>query len=1081
MTRWKKKTLFSRFERLEDRLTPAGALDTTFNPSGSTPGYQTVDFGVFVSAQATVVQPDGKIVVVGTRDNGTGVPLTGGTPDFIVARLNPNGTLDDTFGDRINRLGNTRIGQTSVWFGTSPSAGSESARAVGLYPDDGSANANKIVVVGYTNVTGVAPSTANDFAICRLNTDGSLDSSFGPVHDGKQVVAFSGDDQANAVGIQSDGKIVVVGTTSNGTPDVAACRLTTDGTLDTSFDPADSGRLQFGFGTTPAADTDVATAVKIYKPDAGANADKIVIAGYNNTNSGFNNDDIAVARLKSDGTFDVFGTGGKKVVNIPFTGERANALDLGSDGKIVVAGRRGDDTSSDVAVMRFGPDGTPDGSFGPGTGAQQGFLTLNFGSSSGGPDVAYGVAVQPDNKVVVGGKTTLGGTQLVTRFAAARLDANGTLDPNFGTGGKQNIPPQFGATPYGLALQPDGRIVLAGIDGGNFAVARLEGDRVSLSLILDDAETTVHSGQQLTYTLTVANGGPDQVNGTNLGVSTSQSLNGATASYTSQPSTGVTGNSGGTQPVTGSYPHDTLTIPVGGTVLYTITVTVPASATGTVSLFSGASVPPGEFDANTANNTATDTDTVRPTADLSATITDGTTTAAIGSKLTYTVVVANSGPDDVTGATVAGSFAPGLTGVTFTSKAEGGASGNKASGSEFPAETLTLPSQGKVTYLVSGTVAGPVGTEVAKVAVTAPATVYDPNATNNTATDTDAVVTGNGTTSPPTSPLARLVGTTDFAAGADAGGGGVVFYNPDGTSRFSATPFGSTFTDGVRTTVADFNGDGTPDLVVGTGPGVPTQVMILDGKDQHVLFSVNPFEAAFTGGVYVAAGDLNGDGVPDLVITPDQGGGPRCRVFDGKSNFSLMADFFGISDPNFRGGARAAVGDVNGDGVGDLLVAAGFQGGPRVAVFNGATLASGNPVRLFNDFFAFEQTLRNGVFISAGDLEGTGKADIIAGGGPGGGPRVTAFSAADLIASGGGTLTPVANFFAGDPNNRGGVRLAVKNLDGDTRADLVVGSGTGAGSRVTAYQGKSVSAAGTPPPALDFDAFAGFTGGVFVG
>jgi hypothetical protein len=106
---------------------------------------------------------------------------------------------------------------------------------------------------------------------------------------------------------------------------------------------------------------------------------------------------------------------------------------------------------------------------------------------------------------------------------------------------------------------------------------------------------------------------------------------------------------------------------------------------------------------------------------------------------------------------------------------------------------------------------------------------------------------------------------------------------------------------------------------------------------------------------------------------------------------------------------------------------------------------------------------------------------VIAGGGPGGGPRVTAFSAADLISSGGGTLTPVANFFGGDPNSRGGIRIAVKDLDGDNKADIVVGSGSGAGSHVTAYLGKNITPTGTPAATLDFDAFAGFGGGVFVG
>src|SRR5205823_3460589 len=178
------------------------------------------------------------------------------------------------------------------------------------------------------------------------------------------------------------------------------------------------------------------------------------------------------------------------------------------------------------------------------------------------------------------------------------------------------------------------------------------------------------------------------------------------------------------------------------------------------------------------------------------------------------------------------------------------------------------------------------------------------------------------------------------------------------------------FTGGVRVVAADFNGDGTADVVVGTGPGAPTLVSVRDGKTGAELFSVAPFEVAFTGGVYVAAGDLSGDGVPDLVITPDEGGGPRVLVYDGRG-FALAANFFGIDDPNFRGGARAAVGDINGDGRADLVVAAGFGGGPRVAVYDGRTVIGGPfPTRLFNDIFVFEQSLRNGVFVAAGDVDG---------------------------------------------------------------------------------------------------------------
>jgi ELWxxDGT repeat protein len=322
-----------------------------------------------------------------------------------------------------------------------------------------------------------------------------------------------------------------------------------------------------------------------------------------------------------------------------------------------------------------------------------------------------------------------------------------------------------------------------------------------------------------------------------------------------------------------------------------------------------------------------------------------------------------------------------------------------------------------------------------------------------------------------------LVGYHEFGVGAGVGGTAQAqFFNPDGTLRYSLNAFPGV-AGGVRVASADFNGDGVADLVVGTGPGTPTQVEILDGVDKHVIFSINPFEPSFTGGVFVSAGDINGDGVPDLVISPDQGGGPRVRVFDGKT-FAQIADFFGIDDPNFRGGARTAIGDINGDGKGDLIVAAGFGGGPRVAIFNGATLGPTGGPKLVGDFFMFEPTLRNGVYVAAGDLNGDGSADIIAGAGPGGGPRVYALSGKDLLA---GNQVQLANFFAGDPTNRGGIPVAVRNLDKDTKADLVVGDGAGAGSHVTAYLGKNIPVDGTPPEAYEFDAFPGFTGGVFVG
>jgi hypothetical protein len=401
------------------------------------------------------------------------------------------------------------------------------------------------------------------------------------------------------------------------------------------------------------------------------------------------------------------------------------------------------------------------------------------------------------------------------------------------------------------------------------------------------------------------------------------------------------------------------------------------------------------------------------------------------------------------------------------------------------ANAFDIPSNIRVT--ASGSTA--TGLAYAALTVAGDTSLYAINLATGSATDLGPI--GIGTTS-----LVGLVasetafsnegltGSSDYGLGSDVGVASMTkLLAADGTLNQTAQPYG-TFTGGVRVATGDFTGDGVNDLVVGAGPGMPTNVMILDGKTDGIVLSFAPFEPGFTGGVFVAAGDLTGDGVPELVVTPDQGGGPRVRIFRGGNIGDVLADFLGIADKNFRGGARPAIGDVNGDGVGDLGVAAGFGGGPRVAVFDGTTLPGNNPVRLFNDFFAFETSLRNGVFLALGDIDGDGKADIVAGGGPGGGPRVTVFNSNLLVSSGGATITPLANFFAYDNANRSGVRLAVKDLDNDTLADVITGNGPGVTNRVKFFAGSAIKAAaiGAVPPTLnEFDPLFGSTNGVFVG
>ena len=379
--------------------------------------------------------------------------------------------------------------------------------------------------------------------------------------------------------------------------------------------------------------------------------------------------------------------------------------------------------------------------------------------------------------------------------------------------------------------------------------------------------------------------------------------------------------------------------------------------------------------------------------------------------------------------------------------------------------TVTFVDGQPTATLVLPLATGNTGPKTVFVAITSPT-----NAAVVGAVGTATLTINDGTPS---------VGPREFSAGLGAGGGaGAYQYNPDGSVKFSLTAFPGSNPGGVRVATADVTGDGVPDLIAVTGPGSVTLMKVFNGVSRTEIFSTQVFESAFTGGLFVSAGDMSGDGKADIVLTPDEGGGPRVIVLRG-GDFVKVADFFGIDDTNFRGGARTAVGDVNGDGQADLAVAAGNGGGPRVSVLGGASVVANAPTRLFNDIFVFESTLRNGVFVTLGDLDGDGKADVVVGGGPGGGPRVFALSGAGLLANV-STAPTLANYFAGDPNSRSGVRVTAKNLDGDAKADVVTAAGTG--SRVIGYSGASTPASGTPATTLfSFDVVPGFANGVFVG
>lgn len=315
---------------------------------------------------------------------------------------------------------------------------------------------------------------------------------------------------------------------------------------------------------------------------------------------------------------------------------------------------------------------------------------------------------------------------------------------------------------------------------------------------------------------------------------------------------------------------------------------------------------------------------------------------------------------------------------------------------------------------------------------------------------------------------------TTFVATAegDARGYVRVFDLTGGQERFRLVPFPGN-PGGARVAVGDVNGDFVPDIVTAAGPGGGPRVVIYDGVTGTVVADFLAFEETFRGGLNLAIGDLDGNGRADVVVSPDVGGGPRVRIFAGGDPNRILADFWALDDENFRGGVRPALGDVDGDGVPDLVVGAGIGGGPCISVWNGATVLAGNPLRFFDDFFAFESSLRNGVYVTVGDVDGDGRADILTGAGPGGSQRVLGFDGANLFA---GVRTPAVDFLVGSPDDRGGIPLRVVDLDGDGRTELFAVSGAGSAPIARFLDPRTASV---------IDEFAAdwleYRGGIFVG
>jgi uncharacterized delta-60 repeat protein len=447
------RTATPRVEALEARnLMAAGALDTTFATLGKLT--RPIDLGGARNdvLSAVAIQADGKIVAVGTADTSSS-----GASAFVVLRFNANGTLDTSFGN---------FGRQVISFG---SFGRANAVAIDRF--------GRIVVAGTANPFG-----DNDFAVARLTPSGQLDTSFDG--DGIRTVAIdihgdSADDEATAVAIDAQGRIVLGGFADSGGSDFdfAVVRLTTNGSLDTTFDGDGKQTVAFNLGDGGLTNADFARSLAIDK------AGRIVIAGTAFT-GGFGSV-MAVARLTPGGKLDTtFSGDGKQTVAFdlphPIDFSAANAVAIDPQGRIVLAGSsvvRGH--GDDMAVARLLANGSLDTSFGGGGGGRQ---TIGFDRGGGLNDVANALAIDPFGNIVIVG-TADRDSHFNTDMAVTRLKANGALDSNFGVGGKTTVSfngalpgnPSFAAA---VAIDAQGRIVVGGSakffsPDFDFALARL--------------------------------------------------------------------------------------------------------------------------------------------------------------------------------------------------------------------------------------------------------------------------------------------------------------------------------------------------------------------------------------------------------------------------------------------------------------------------------------------------------------------------------------------------------------------------------------------------------------------------------
>jgi uncharacterized delta-60 repeat protein len=356
-------------------------------------------------AEAMAIQDDGKIIAVGSSDNGA-------ISVFAIARYTTNGLLDTTFGTGGKVI--TEVGPSSSY-----------AKAVSIQSD------GKIVVAGYTD--NINLSNFAGLALVRYNITGELDHSFGI----NGIVLSSVGNNANSLAIQSDGKIIITGSSSdNVQSNFITVRFNSNGSIDPSF--GNNGIVVASFDGSSHAD-----AIAIQKDG------KIIVGGLTGNSPNFN---FTLVRYNCNGDLDtLFGMNGKVIITVGnFYNSGCNSIKIKSDGKIIASGWAFDGAVQNYIIAQFDANGLLDVNFGTG-----GIINAYVGDAA----VANDIEIQKNGKIVVAANII---SSTNNDFIVARYDSTGILDSTFGINGNAITHVGIDAKINALSIQLDGKIVVAG-------------------------------------------------------------------------------------------------------------------------------------------------------------------------------------------------------------------------------------------------------------------------------------------------------------------------------------------------------------------------------------------------------------------------------------------------------------------------------------------------------------------------------------------------------------------------------------------------------------------------------------------